>query len=111
MVNAAITMHGPHIHGNHCYVVGVDGQVPDNILWKDTFRVMPEGRTDLHLPFNIPPNAVHFPPPESGQKFLRELHGVDMEGTWPMHCHVEMSQSAGGGLYPQGMLTDWKEKF
>lgn len=111
MVNAGITMHGPHIHGNHCYVVGVDGAVPPTIMWKDTFRVMPEGRTDLHLPFNIPPNAVHFPPPESGTRFLRELHGVDMEGTWPMHCHIEMSQTAGGGLYPQGLLTDWKVKF
>ena len=111
MVNAGVAMNGPHIHGNHCYVVGVDGDVPQNIMWKDTFRLMPEGRTDLFLPFNIPPNAVHFPPPESGQEFLRELHGKDMEGTWPMHCHIEMTQTAGGGLYPQGALTDWKEKI
>lgn len=111
MVNAGVAMNGPHIHGNHCYVIGQDGEVPQNIMWKDTFRLMPEGRTDLFLPFNIPPNAVHFPPPESGRKFLKELHGKDTEGTWPMHCHIEMSQTAGGGLYPQGALTDWKEKI
>jgi len=25
-----------------------------------------------------------------------------------MHCHAEMSQTAAGGLYPMGMLTDWR---
>jgi hypothetical protein len=24
-----------------------------------------------------------------------------------MHCHAEMSQTAAGGSYPFGMLTDW----
>jgi hypothetical protein len=25
-----------------------------------------------------------------------------------MHCHTEMSQTAGGGNYPQGLVTDWE---
>jgi len=25
-----------------------------------------------------------------------------------MHCHAEMSQTAGGGLYPNGMLAHWE---
>jgi hypothetical protein len=26
---------------------------------------------------------------------------------YPMHCHAEMSQTAGGGLYPGGQVSDW----
>ena len=29
-------------------------------------------------------------------------------GTYPMHCHTELSQVAHGGIYPNGMLTKWK---
>lgn len=25
-----------------------------------------------------------------------------------MHCHTEMSQTAAGGNYPQGAVTDWE---
>jgi hypothetical protein len=25
-----------------------------------------------------------------------------------MHCHIEMSQTARGGQYPQGMVTHWE---
>jgi len=108
IVNAGVAMHGPHYHGNHVYPVLKNAAIPDVIMWKDTIRVMPEDRIDVFLPYTIPPNAVHFPPPESGSAFLEELHGRKMEGKWPMHCHVEMSQTAAGGLYPQGLLTDWK---
>jgi hypothetical protein len=27
---------------------------------------------------------------------------------YPMHCHIEMSQTASGGQYPQGMITHWE---
>ena len=27
---------------------------------------------------------------------------------YPMHCHIEMSQTAAGGNYPQGMITHWE---
>ena len=27
---------------------------------------------------------------------------------YPMHCHAEMSQTAGGGQYPSGMYTEWE---
>ncbi len=110
IVNAGVATHGPHFHGNHVYPVAVNGDVPPVIMWKDTIMVRPADRVDIHLPFNIPPNAVHFPPPPEGTALLAELHGQSTEGTWPMHCHVEMSQTAAGGLYPQGLLTDWKQK-
>jgi FtsP/CotA-like multicopper oxidase with cupredoxin domain len=105
MVNAGLAMHSPHFHGNHVYLLTHNGEVLENVMWKDNIMMMPEDRKDVFLPFVIPPNAVHWPPPEEGQKFLAELG--KSEGAFPMHCHVEMSQVAGGGLYPQGMLTDW----
>lgn len=108
VVNGGLCTHSPHIHGNHVYVLTTNGGVLDTIMWKDTVMMKPTERKDIFLPYAIPPNAVHWPPPQSGQKFLEELHGQKMEGKWPMHCHVEMSQTAGGGFYPQGLLTDWK---
>jgi hypothetical protein len=108
VVAAGVAVHAPHFHGNHVYPLLRNGSIEQPIMWKDTIHLMPEDRVDVHLPYLIPPNAVHFPPPQSGRDFLRELHGHDIEGTWPMHCHIEMSQTAGGGLYPQGQLTDWK---
>jgi FtsP/CotA-like multicopper oxidase with cupredoxin domain len=110
IVNAGLAMHGPHFHGNHVYPLLHNAEVPRVIMWKDTIRVMPEERIDVLIPFAIPPNAVHFPPLPEGDAFLEELHGHPMEGKWPMHCHIEMSQTAAGGLYPQGLLTDWKMK-
>jgi len=108
VVNVGAATHAPHWHGNHIYPLVLDAEPMSPIMWKDTVNVRPGDRYDVYLPYNIPPNAVHFPPPQSGRDLLKELHGKDIEGTWPMHCHIEMSQSAGGGLYPQGMLTDWK---
>jgi FtsP/CotA-like multicopper oxidase with cupredoxin domain len=110
VVNGGLAVHGPHIHGNHVWVLMRNARVHDTIMWKDTIMVEPEVTTDFLLPFTVPPNAVHWPPHPDGVAFLRELHGKDIEGSWPMHCHIEMSQSAGGGLYPQGLLTDWKLK-
>ena len=34
------------------------------------------------------------------------VHGTAFD--YPMHSHAEMSQTAAGGLYPNGMLTDWE---
>ena len=107
MVNGGLAIHGPHIHGNHIYVLGTDASIEETIMWKDTVLVLPEQRKDAFLPFAIPPNAVRWPPDPDGVKFLADLHGHDIEGSWPMHCHIEMSQTAAGGLYPQGLLTDW----
>jgi FtsP/CotA-like multicopper oxidase with cupredoxin domain len=110
IINAGISMHSPHIHGNHVYVLAEDDRLAEPIMWKDTLLIKPEERRDCYLPFNIPPNAVRWPPHPDGAAFLRELHGTDMEGKFPMHCHTEQSQTAAGGLYPQGLVTDWKIK-
>ena len=110
IVNAGLATHAPHIHGNHVYVLSKQTQIEEPIMWRDMIMVEPEDRKDCYLPFNVPPNAVYWPPHPDGAAFLKELHGTDMEGKFPMHCHAEQSQTAGGGLYPQGLVTDWKIK-
>jgi hypothetical protein len=37
-----------------------------------------------------------------------EEWGPELTLSYPMHCHAEMSQTAGGGLYPNGMLAHWE---
>ena len=54
----------------------------------------PRDRYDLLLPCELPRDAATTVAP--GQ----QLH-------YPMHSHSEPSQTAGGGLYPGGQLTDW----
>jgi hypothetical protein len=103
-VNVGITIHGVHIHGNH--VVIARGALPfrfkledaiefvPHLAEKDVVPLHPRDRYDLILPFNLPRDAAT--PVAPGQ----QLH-------YPMHSHSEPSQTAGGGLYPGGQLTDW----
>jgi hypothetical protein len=104
-MNAGLATHSPHIHGNHIYELStIDAAtsavaVNANVLQRDTWSVPPEYRKDVLLPFVRPgdvPNAVW--PPTDEPFPLR----------YPMHCHTEMSQTAGGGNYPQGLVTDWE---
>jgi hypothetical protein len=48
------------------------------------------------LPLKPPPDAL-------------DVVRANQECDWifPMHCHAEMSQTAGGGLYPGGQVSDW----
>ncbi|MBU6371932.1 MAG: multicopper oxidase domain-containing protein [Alphaproteobacteria bacterium] len=103
-LNAGRNTHAPHIHGNHVLElsgVGADGSVVvrDNIIERDTWIMRALDRKDLILPFerpqDIPPGAW---PPKEEPFPLR----------YAMHCHTEMSQTAGGGNYPQGLTTHWE---
>jgi hypothetical protein len=67
-------------------------------MTKDTL-MMPGGSTkDAILPMHAPPDI--WPPIEEW--------GPELTLSYPMHCHAEMSQTAGGGLYPNGMLAHWE---
>ena len=104
-MNAGIATHAPHIHGNHVFCVsdsyGSDGKIycSSNVYELDTWVVRPLERIDVILPFKkpdeIPPAA--WPPKQEPFPLL-----------YPMHCHCEMSQTAGGGNYPQGLVTHWE---
>lgn len=103
-VNMGLCTHAPHIHGNH--VFRLSGTSPaggvvrnTSIPEVDTWMLGPLARVDVLLPFikpdDIPPKAW---PPRQERFPLR----------YPMHCHMEMSQTANGGQYPQGLITDWE---
>lgn len=101
VMNAGLATHAPHIHGNHVLVLTDEfsnGRPADNVLEIDTWLMKPLDRRDVLLPFEKPNEipAAAWPPKE--EKFPL---------FYPMHCHIEMSQTAGGGNYPQGLVTHW----
>ena len=104
-MNAGACTHGPHIHGNHVYCTAETA--PDtlklhkctSIMEVDTWMMRPMWRKDILLPFIKPDEipAKAWPPKQEPWPLY-----------YPMHCHIEMSQTAGGGAYPQGMVTHWE---
>jgi len=93
MVNATASTHAAHFHGNHVRVIAVNGLALPHGIDKDVVLMEPMDRKDVLLPFEFPLD-VAAPPQDEPWHF-------------PMHCHSELSQSAGGGLYPSGMLSGW----
>lgn len=98
MLNAGLAIHSPHIHGNHVYELSSNGRVLDNPFLLDTWTMEPGGVKDLLLPFTPPPDAHPWPPSN-----IREF-----PMPFAMHCHTEMSQTAAGGNYPHGLISDWE---
>ncbi len=100
-MNAGLATHSPHIHGNHIYELTGNtaaGAVVfnNNLLQRDTWIMGPLDRKDVLLPFKRPPDIPVWPPVQEQFPLV-----------YPMHCHMEMSQTAAGGSYPQGLVTDW----
>ena len=112
ILNAGLVSHSPHIHGNHVYVLSVNNVVQGNVFLIDTWTTKPMDRVDWLLPFIRPPDI-----PGDPAKPLRDLLPTELAMVlggvaqsplrYPMHCHTEMSQTAAGGNYPQGLVTDW----
>jgi uncharacterized membrane protein YgcG len=97
-INTGAAAHSLHWHGNHVFPVSFNA-VPARaglVLERDVQEVKPLERVDVILPAHTGYDA--FPPLSQNPK--PEQH-------YPMHCHAEMSQTAAGGSYPFGMLTDW----
>ncbi|MBE0510894.1 MAG: multicopper oxidase domain-containing protein [Chromatiales bacterium] len=91
LLNAGGMVHSPHFHGNHVEIVSVNHQhFASNRKKKDVVSMFPLDVRDVIVPFSPPPDAW---PPVSANRIQH----------FPMHCHAEMSQTAGGGLYPHGM--------
>ena len=74
-------------------------EISSNIYEHDTWELKPLQRVELILPFERPPDIPLDAWPPVDEPFpLRYV----------MHCHFEISQSAGGGNYPQGAVTHWQ---
>ena len=103
-MNAGLATHSPHIHGNHvmeCGDIAEDGSVrcEDHIYERDVWMLRPLDRKDMLLPFERPPDIPLAKWPPKQEPFpLRYV----------MHCHNEISQTAGGGNYPMGLVTHWE---
>ena len=91
MLNVGLTVKSIHFHGNHVRVLARNGEPPVVPMNKDTVFVDRGEVVDVLLPFNAPPDA--FP--------------VVRSSVYPVHDHQEMTQTLEGGLYPNGLLTDW----
>jgi hypothetical protein len=104
-MNAGLATHSPHIHGNHIYELSTINPstaavvVNASVQQRDTWTMPSEYRKDVLLPFIRPGDVPDAAWPPKDEPFpLR----------YPMHCHNELSQTAAGGNYPQGLVTDWE---
>jgi hypothetical protein len=66
-------------------------------LEKDVFALESLAIKDVLLPFHTPYDQFPLYDPANSPDYR-----------YPMHCHAEMSQTAGGGQYPSGMYTEWE---
>jgi len=91
MLNPGMAKHSVHTHANHMEWLTSNGQVRPDIWKKDIVPLDGNmGRTDVIFPYEAPPDA--WP--------------ATSKGKYPMHLHDEMTQTAGGGLYMFGAMTD-----
>ena len=80
-----------HAHANHMEWLTENGQVRDDVWEKDCLYLEADmGSIDSIFPFETPPDS--WPRVSTG--------------AYPMHLHTEMSQTAGGGFYMFGAMTD-----
>ncbi len=114
-LNAGLCYHSTHIHGNHLMELAradlATGAVVvhENIIERDVWQTWPMQRRDMLLPFEVPPD-IPFRNPVT--KAAIPLSEAVVQEQFPlryvMHCHTEMSQTAAGGNYPQGLVTHWE---
>jgi Multicopper oxidase len=102
--------------------VTVLGNVPERDVWP----MWPMQRCDLLLPYETPPDIPYdiksggvVQPPQFQSMVSRNIN-IEREPPplvtqfepfplrYVMHCHCEMSTTAAGGNYPQGLVTHWE---
>ena len=103
-MNAGLATHSVHIHGNHCLELSETDELGGNmrethVYERDVWMLPPLGRIDMLLPFERPPDIPRGKWPPRDEDFPLK---------YVMHCHYEISQTAGGGNYPQGAVTHWE---
>lgn len=126
-------IHGNHIYEIACSSPAGTVILQDNVIERDTWTLWTLERdhpnpnafndfnhyshiSDVLLPIKRPPDAAVWPPSNPREFLVLDENGelvLDDHGNpiftmrFPMHCHIEMSQTAAGGNYPQGVMTDW----
>jgi len=91
VMNAGMAQQAVHTHANHMEWLTSNGVIRPDVWKKDIIPLDGNGGAiDVIFPFEAPSDA--WPPVTTG--------------TYPMHLHTEMSQTAGGGFYMFGAMTD-----
>lgn len=113
VVNAGLAYHSNHIHGNHVMELSEVSLRPGsgygkpmlraNVYERDVWSMQPGQCKDVLLPVEIPPDI----PVAQRSALLSNASQEKLPLRYVMHCHCEMSNTAGGGNYPQGMVTHW----
>jgi FtsP/CotA-like multicopper oxidase with cupredoxin domain len=90
IMNAGGMVHAPHFHGNHIEICSINRtNFAGSRKSKDIVSMFPLDCRDVLVPFRRPADAW--------PRITNEVQ------RFPMHCHSEMSQTAGGGMYPHGL--------
>ena len=91
MINTGRAPRSVHLHGNHFWVL-THPDTPWLVgAFKDTVRVPPGTAVDVLVPLETPPDS--FPVVDRGQKYV-------------VHDHIEMAETASGGHYAAGMVSE-----
>jgi FtsP/CotA-like multicopper oxidase with cupredoxin domain len=102
-INAGLAKHAVHTHANHMEWLSKNGNPLPDVWEKDIVPLDGNGGVvDVIYPYEPPPDAW---PPVTNQTLI-QAENDGRHFAFPMHLHDEMSQTAGGGLYMFGALTD-----
>lgn len=102
-LNAGMAQHSVHTHGNHMEWLTSNGQQRPDVWLKDIIALDGNaGSMDFIYPFEPAPDA--WPPMTNST--LQQAKNQGRHSAYPMHLHDEMTQTAGGGLYMFGAMTD-----
>jgi len=125
-INVGLSTHSPHTHANHSFLIfesdvgglPTNAGIQQNVTWLDAWTMKPMDHKDALYPYIKPPDIpadtwARLKAGTSQEGFPdnpmhQDANGVFVPGFpmfYPMHCHLEMSQTADGGNYPQGMVT------
>lgn len=122
-LNAGLATPSNHLHSNHYYVLAINNVVQENVVQPDTMSLTPV-QTQAGDPFFTGGSTVDWlvplirphDIPGNPATPLRELIPEELSLVignvpqsplrYPMHDHTEQSQTAAGGNYPQGDVTD-----
>jgi hypothetical protein len=123
LLNAGLATISPHLHGNHFYLTAINAAAQESVATLDAMSittVQPQaGRpffsgastvdwlVALMRPEDIPGNPatpLRDLIPEELALVIGDVPQSPLK--YPMHNHTEQSQTAAGGNYPQGDITD-----
>ena len=102
-INTGRAQHSVHCHGNHMDWLSSNGQQRADVWSKDCIPLdANNGTMEFIFPFEPAPDA--WPPMTNAT--IAQATAEGRKTAYPMHLHDEMTQTAGGGLYMFGAMTD-----